>query len=68
MITRDCIRHGILHSVLDLKHKIMTYIRLYDYNASPFAGLIATRRNESVSHLLRFQDTRSALRYLVLVE
>jgi len=36
MITRDCIRRGGFHSVSDLAHKIMTYIRLYNRNAQPF--------------------------------
>ena len=36
MITRDCIRRGVFHSVSDLAHKIMTYIRLYNRNAQPF--------------------------------
>jgi hypothetical protein len=36
MITRDCIRRGVFHSVPDLAHKIMTYIRLYNRNAQPF--------------------------------
>jgi len=36
MITRDCIRRGEFHSVPDLAHKIMTYIRLYNRNAQPF--------------------------------
>jgi len=36
MITRDCIRRGIFHSVPDLTHQIMTYIRLYNRNAQPF--------------------------------
>ncbi len=36
MITRDCIRRGIFHSVPDLTHQIMNYIRLYNRNAQPF--------------------------------
>lgn len=36
MITRDCIRRGIFHSVPDLTHQIMKYIRLYNRNAQPF--------------------------------
>ena len=36
MITRDCIRRGIFHSVADLTHQIMQYIRLYNRNAQPF--------------------------------
>ena len=36
MITRDCIRRGIFHSVPDLIHQIMNYIRLYNRNAQPF--------------------------------
>ena len=36
MITRDCIRRGIFHSVPDLVHKIVSYIRLYNRNAQPF--------------------------------
>ena len=36
MITRDCIRRGVFHSVPDLAHKITTYIRLYNRNAQPF--------------------------------
>jgi transposase len=36
MITRDCIRRGVFHSVSDLAHKIMTYIRFYNRNAQPF--------------------------------
>jgi len=36
MITRDCIRRGIFHSVPDLTHQIMQYIRLYNRNAQPF--------------------------------
>ena len=36
MITRDCIRRGVFHSVSDLAHKILTYIRLYNRNAQPF--------------------------------
>jgi len=36
MITRDCIRRGVFHSVSDLAHKLMTYIRLYNRNAQPF--------------------------------
>lgn len=36
MITRHCIRRGIFHSVSDLIHQIMNYIRLYNRNAQPF--------------------------------
>ena len=36
MITRDCIRRGVFHSVPDLAHKIMIYIRFYNRNARPF--------------------------------
>jgi len=36
MITRDCIRRGIFHSVPDLNHQIMNYIRLYNRHAQPF--------------------------------
>lgn len=36
MITRDCIRRGIFHSVPDLSHQIMNYIRLYNRTAQPF--------------------------------
>lgn len=36
MITRDCIRRGIFHSVPQLTHQIMNYIRLYNRNAQPF--------------------------------
>ena len=36
LITRDCIRRGIFHSVPELTHKIRTYIRLYNRNAQPF--------------------------------
>jgi transposase len=36
MITRDCIRRGIFHSVPDLTHQITNYIRLYNRNAQPF--------------------------------
>jgi hypothetical protein len=36
MVTRDCIRRGIFHSVPELAHKIMTYIRLYNRQAQPF--------------------------------
>jgi len=36
MITRDCIRRGVFHSVPDLMHKILTYIRQYNRNAQPF--------------------------------
>ena len=36
MITRDCIRRGVFHSVSDLAHQIMTYIRSYNRNAQPF--------------------------------
>jgi len=36
MITRDCIRRGIFHSVPDLTHHIMNYIRLYNRQAQPF--------------------------------
>ena len=36
MVTRDCIRRGIFHSVPDLSHQIMKYIRLYNRNAQPF--------------------------------
>ena len=36
MITRDCIRRGVFHSVPELTHKILTYIRQYNRNAQPF--------------------------------
>src|SRR6267378_154844 len=36
LITRDCIRRGIFHSVPDLVHKILAYIRQYNRNAQPF--------------------------------
>jgi transposase len=36
LITRDCIRRGIFHSVPDLTRRIMQYIRLYNRNAQPF--------------------------------
>lgn len=36
LITRDCIRRGIFHSVTDLVQKIVNYIRLYNRNAQPF--------------------------------
>ena len=36
MISRDCIRRGVFHSLPDLVHKIMTYIRQYNRNAQPF--------------------------------
>jgi len=36
LITRDCLRRGIFHSVPDLIHQIMNYIRLYNRNAQPF--------------------------------
>ena len=35
-ITRDCIRRAIFHSVPDLSHPIMNYIRLYNRTAQPF--------------------------------
>ena len=54
MITRDCIRRGVFHSVTDLAHKIMTYIRLYNRNAQPFRWTyLATLESEFVCHLLR---------------
>jgi transposase len=36
LIIRDCIRRGIFHSVPDLTHQIMNYIRLYNRDAQPF--------------------------------
>ncbi|MGH9682231.1 MAG: hypothetical protein ACRD4S_01265 [Candidatus Acidiferrales bacterium] len=36
MITRDCIRRGVFHSVPDLVHKIATYIRQYNRTAQSF--------------------------------
>jgi hypothetical protein len=36
MITRDCIRRGIFHSLPHLSHPIMNYIRLYNRTAQPF--------------------------------
>src|SRR5712692_9046185 len=36
MITRDCIRRGVFHSVPELAYKILTYIRQYNRNAQPF--------------------------------
>ncbi len=36
LITRDCIRRGIFHSVADLVSKIMSYVRLYNRTAQPF--------------------------------
>jgi transposase len=36
LITRDCIRRGIFHSVPDLVSKIMSYVRLYNRTAQPF--------------------------------
>lgn len=36
LITRDCIRRGIFHSVPDLTHQIMNYIRFYNRTAQPF--------------------------------
>jgi transposase len=36
MISRDCIRRGVFHSVPDLIHKIVIYIRQYNRNAQPF--------------------------------
>jgi len=36
LITRDCIRRGVFHSVPDLVHKILAYIRQYNRNAQPF--------------------------------
>lgn len=44
MITRDCIRRGIFHSVADLAHKILTFIRLYNRNAQPFRWTYANPR------------------------
>jgi hypothetical protein len=36
MISPDCIRRGILGSILDLVSKILSYVRLYNRNAQPF--------------------------------
>lgn len=36
MITRDCLRRGVFHSVPELVHKIKSYIQLYNRNAQPF--------------------------------
>jgi len=36
LITRDCIRRGVLKSTPDLTNKIMAYIRLYNRHAQPF--------------------------------
>ena len=36
MVTHDCIRRGIFHSVPDLVRQIMSYIRLYNRQARPF--------------------------------
>jgi len=38
MITRDCIRRGIFHSVPDLTHEIMNYIRLDNRNAQSYSN------------------------------
>lgn len=36
LITRDCIRRGNFHSVPDLVHKFLTYMRQYNRDAQPF--------------------------------
>jgi transposase len=45
LITRDCIRRGVFHSVPELTHKILTYIRQYNRNAQPFHWTYSNPKN-----------------------
>lgn len=45
LITRDCIRRGVFHSVPELTHKILTYIRQYNRNAQPFRWTYSNPKN-----------------------
>lgn len=56
LITRDCIRRGIFHSVPDLVHKILTYIRQYNRNAQPFRWTYSNPRKRI--HVSLSSETR----------
>lgn len=44
LVTRDCIRRGVFHSVSDPVHKILTYIRQYNRSAQPFRCMCTNPR------------------------